>query len=220
MEFTKFTKSVNNVQSLPDKPALETEELKRVFDLAGIDIKDYINNILLNEVEEQISSINIKLTNLVNTSLKDNSTNLRDTFLKIYHVGKIIIETSNINPETYLGFGKWERFGKGRVLVSVDESDKDFNNVEKSGGEKTHKLTVEEMPNHNHDSRVVKQSWTQINNKNAYAAMPRGTTEDGANYGWSKYESGYNCANQATGGSKTHNNMQPYITCYMWKRIS
>ena len=69
---------------------------------------------------------------------------------KKYHVGKIIIETDNRNPATYLGFGTWQYWGSGRVLVGVDTSQSEFNEVEKTGGEKTHQLTVDEMPSHNH----------------------------------------------------------------------
>lgn len=41
-------------------------------------------------------------------------------------------------------------FGKGRVLVGVDTSQSEFNIVMKNGGEKTHTLTINEMPNHLH----------------------------------------------------------------------
>ena len=32
---------------------------------------------------------------------------------KKYYVGKIIIETANVNPATYLGFGTWQYWGGG-----------------------------------------------------------------------------------------------------------
>lgn len=37
---------------------------------------------------------------------------------------------------------------KGRTLVGIDDQDTDFNVVKKTGGEKTHTLTVSEMPRH------------------------------------------------------------------------
>ena len=51
MELTKFSKNVSNHQSQPDKPALTASELKELFDKAPEDIKDYLNNSLLPELE-------------------------------------------------------------------------------------------------------------------------------------------------------------------------
>lgn len=39
---------------------------------------------------------------------------------------------------------------KGRVIVGLDSSDADFDTIGKSGGEKTHTLTVDELPAHSH----------------------------------------------------------------------
>jgi hypothetical protein len=54
MSLTKLTANLNNHQSLPDEPdnALYTpEDLKIYFDKAPNDIKDYINNILIPQLE-------------------------------------------------------------------------------------------------------------------------------------------------------------------------
>lgn len=53
-----------------------------------------------------------------------------------YPVGSIYQSTEPTNPATFMG-GVWERFGNGRVLVGVDETDADFNAANKQGGEKT-----------------------------------------------------------------------------------
>ena len=42
---------------------------------------------------------------------------------KKYYVGKIILDTANINPVTYLSFGTWKLWGSGRVPVGVDVDD-------------------------------------------------------------------------------------------------
>lgn len=57
MELTKFTKNVSNHQSQPDKPALTATQLKALFDKAPEDIKDYLNNTLLPELEEFLNKI-------------------------------------------------------------------------------------------------------------------------------------------------------------------
>ena len=67
----------------------------------------------------------------------------------IYPIGSIYMTTSTVSPAVLFG-GTWERI-KGRCIVGVDENDTDFNTVSKTGGEKTHTLTVDEMPAHNHN---------------------------------------------------------------------
>ena len=55
MSLTKLTENLNKVSSLPDKPTLQADELKAIFDEAGNVIKDYINEILTEEIEKLVS---------------------------------------------------------------------------------------------------------------------------------------------------------------------
>lgn len=55
---------------------------------------------------------------------------------QMYPVGSLYFSTNSTSPATIYG-GTWERYGKGRTLVSVDESDTDFT-AGKTGGSKTH----------------------------------------------------------------------------------
>ena len=119
-------------------------------------------------------------------------------------VGHIRMETTNINPATYLGFGTWVLWGSGRVPVGVDRSDTNFNTVEKTGGEKTHTLTVNENAKHDH----------LLNLKSVQVASGSGSWV--AQYA----ETGQNISSMQSAGGQAHNNLQPYITCYMWKRVS
>jgi len=57
MSLTKFNQNVNNHQSLPDKPGLSSEELKKFFDKASVDIKEYLNTVLTEEVDGIISTL-------------------------------------------------------------------------------------------------------------------------------------------------------------------
>lgn len=72
---------------------------------------------------------------------------LRSTIADMmYPVGSIYINAEdNTNPETLLGIGTWERFGEGRVMVSHDDGDSDFDTAQATGGHK-------EMHQHNHSS--------------------------------------------------------------------
>ena len=136
-----------------------------------------------------------------------NKTNIsidaRDLY-NVWPVGSIYISVVNINPSEYFG-GTWQVFGTGRCLVGIDTSQTEFNTIEKTGGEATHKLTVEEMPSHNH---VVNfdQIWGWGGTKSL-------ATTSGGPYAGGGYI-------RDTGGNQPHNNLQPYITVYMWKRIN
>ena len=77
------------------------------------------------------------------------SNQLQDFLLKVYPIGSIYISYNSTNPETLFG-GTWEAYGKGQTLVGIDTNQTEFNTVGKTGGEKTHTLTVDEMPIHNH----------------------------------------------------------------------
>lgn len=126
-----------------------------------------------------------------------------DTF---FPVGSIYLSVNSTNPSNYFG-GTWEQFANGRTLVGVDTNDSDFNSVEKTGGEKNHKLSVAEMPSHNHSKTMVPKD-------NAWIAP-----NTGWNYSYTNQQT-YIQNTDNTGGDQPHNNLQPYITVYMWKRIS
>lgn len=55
MSLTKLTANLNNISSLPDKPTLQSDELKAVFDEAGNVIKEYLNEVLTEETEKLVS---------------------------------------------------------------------------------------------------------------------------------------------------------------------
>lgn len=134
-----------------------------------------------------------------------------------YRVGDLFLTTIATNPSNFLG-GKWELFGPGRCLVCVDTSDTDFNTVKKTGGEKTHKLTVNEMPSHNHqyeDTTGNRSLNGQFGRSGYYESESyMGVTNSVIAYVDAYFRMTY------VGGSESHNNLQPYITCYVWIRIA
>ena len=95
--------------------------------------------------EDEIIQIGTSKEEIINTTFPINS---------------IFITTNSANPGTYLG-GTWEAFGTGRTLIAVDESNTNFNTVEKTGGAASlnlahthstsgHTLTTSEIPSHSH----------------------------------------------------------------------
>lgn len=133
--------------------------------------------------------------------------NLLGIKLNIYRVGDIILTTNNRNPKYDYG-GTWELWGAGRVPIGVDTSQTEFNEVEKTGGEKKHTMTIAEMPNHNHN--IVASNGTQTPGISFYPAQSI----------TSPYDLVDSNICRPTGGSAPFNVLQPYITCYMWKKIA
>lgn len=125
---------------------------------------------------------------------------------KIYPVGSIIMNVNNINPGDYIPNTTWIQYAEGKTIVGVDSNDSDFDTVEKTGGEKAHQLTIDEMPSHNHATSTWNYYSGDRSNGNKIAG-----TMDAADGGHTIYTSG-------AGRDKAHNNMQPYITTYIWKR--
>lgn len=133
---------------------------------------------------------------------------------KIYPVGSIYMSTNDISPEDFLG-GIWERWGQGRVPVCVNPDDTDFAEVEKEIGEKTHTLIYQEMPTHKH-----KIKWSDGNYMGLWLSnVGSGSTwEIGST--WANGDSVPYATTATIGNSQPHNNIQPSITCYMWKRTA
>ena len=121
-----------------------------------------------------------------------------------YPIGSVYISFSSANPSTYFG-GTWERI-KGRFLLSADDS---TYRTENTGGEANHTLTIDEMPSHNH--AIGYRTNTSITT----GSTGQWTTDPGTSTAWSD-----GACIQNRGGSKSHNNMPPYIVVYMWRRIS
>lgn len=120
----------------------------------------------------------------------------------LYPVGSIKLSVNNVNPGTYLG-GTWTAWGSGRVPVGVNTSQSAFNTAEKTGGEINHTLTVAELPSHAHP---IPQHYG--------GGSLHGWVQRIDEVDYTMSETGY------TGSGQAHNNLQPYITCYMWKRTA
>ena len=56
MSLTQCQSDTNVIENLPDSPTLDTQELKRKFDAGSSGIKDFINTVLLEEIETLVAT--------------------------------------------------------------------------------------------------------------------------------------------------------------------
>lgn len=125
----------------------------------------------------------------------------------IYPIGCIYESVVSTSPATLFGMGTWSAFGAGRVLVGIDSGDTDFDTVEETRGAKTHTLTTAEIPAHTHVLTELRDATTGGVTTNialtADTSSTLGTKVSGS-----------------TGGGGAHNNIQPSIVVYRWKRTA
>ena len=168
-----------------------------------------------------------------NAHIRDNA-----LFLKEYAwpVGSIFLSVVSTNPSTLLGLGTWAAFGTGRTLVSLDAAQAEFDVIEETGGIKNHPLTTAEMPAHTHVQDSHGHAITDPGHVHVQRfkqnSVDTGATQNGFCDGSSfdgvatvSATTGVTVnnatpTNQNAGTDAGHNNLQPYITVYMWKRTA
>lgn len=126
---------------------------------------------------------------------------------RIFPVGSIFTTFNNYNPSNFL-VGEWQLTSKGRFIVGVDPADSDYATPYVTGGEKTHTLTIAEMPSHDHE---------QVVGANA------GSGGSGIRADYDFDGSGISAYRQqlftlARGGTQAHENRPPYQPLYVWLR--
>lgn len=131
-----------------------------------------------------------------------------ETLNAIYPIGAIFVSVASTNPGTYLG-GTWEAYSQGRVLLGAGEGtdDNQYNpgtfSAGDTGGEYRHTLTTTEIPAHSHTYNRELSSGTDSGVASARYSGSRSAQNTGS-----------------TGGGEAHNNLQPYIVAYIWRRTA
>lgn len=156
------------------------------------------------------------------------------SFDQIYPIGAIYMSTVSTNPATLFKIGNWEALPAGRVLLAQGTSTWGVNySAGGTGGEDKHTLTVNESAPHNHTGSATTSGSTHTHaltmqashGESGNGGVPRFSDGDV----WSPYktqnlsaagEHSHAITINNSGGGQAHNNMQPYLSVYMWKRIS
>lgn len=126
----------------------------------------------------------------------------------MWPIGSVYITYNNNNPGNFLG-GTWVQFGQGRVLIGQGKGNDGSTSMSftanNTGGTYTETLTIDQIPSHSHEyySPVVQH------------VQP---TSSGTTYG--NYNKQYKIPSGSSGGGKSHNNVQPYIVVYFWRRTA
>jgi hypothetical protein len=123
-----------------------------------------------------------------------------------FPVGISIITQDPRNPADYLGFGSWDRDLQGKALVGYSSDvtantpdwKKGVNNIY---GSDTHTLTIEELPRHNHTTKLL------LNSDGQASSLENGGSDT------ADFPSSF------TGGDQPHNNVQESKVKYIFTRL-
>lgn len=151
---------------------------------------------------------------------KTDKSKLDNIFNSIYPVGSIYMSVNSTNPANLFG-GTWEQI-KGRFLLGTGSLESNNNDhfgqvtageinapVGETGGETWHKLTINEMPKHKHNTNV------RINWYNSSGYGPIFNQGD-SNVGVDRET----CYTDEVGGDNSHNNIPPYFAVNIWQRTA
>lgn len=83
INLTNLTANVNNIQALSDRPntadGITAQQLKERFDKAGADIKDYINNTLIEEIEGYLRQAKSRMETIENNYVENEDSRLTNS---------------------------------------------------------------------------------------------------------------------------------------------
>lgn len=149
-----------------------------------------------------------------------------DLLGKIYPVGSIYMSMSATNPHDLFGVGTWKRISQGRMLLGADDS---TYKAGATGGEATHTLTVNEIPAHSHGISTSgdHSHYFYGSNGNDGPLTEGDGLDTEANCHYTRNERFKTSSAGAhthtisnSGGGAAHNNMSPYLVCYIWQRTA
>lgn len=146
---------------------------------------------------------NISLVGLYDSEnvpdLAQTITTINNTFVNLQKILAVFIpggtmmfwnKPANTIPAGWQEVVDW----RGRMPIGLLPTDSDWDAVGKEGGEKTHKLTIPEMPSHSHGANTGRE---KVGTGNQNGASANGGT-------------GSNISITNTGGDQPHNNMPPF----------
>lgn len=145
---------------------------------------------------------------------------IADTKLAMNPVGTILTTLTAANPSGYIG-GTWERFGKGRTLVSVDENDSDLSTSSKTGGSTNplseHNHTLKMIINGGTDGATVKKYGIKYSEEKTWRVGDLASVNESSTALPATETGGIA---KTKGNNANHANWQPFVTVYFWRRTA
>ena len=140
--------------------------------------------------------------------------------LDAHPVGSYYWSNDSTSPATLFG-GTWEALPAGYTLIAQGSGSDSFGSFTYEAGEKygerMHKLTTDELAKHNHE--MGDWVWAVSNNFNSGTYdIPKGTNGNACTY--SDGKSRQLVYTISAGKSTPHNNIQPSVAAYGWKRTA
>lgn len=149
---------------------------------------------------------------------------------KVYPVGSIYMNaTDSRNPAQIFGFGTWVQMSAGRVLLGAGTADSGtaYKAGDKDGAEKV-PLSIDNIPAHTHSASIGyagehshsipvpryggKYRYVNVDEEGNGQTTPLSTNSAGNHT--------HSITINNTGGNTPHNNMQPYLVVYIFKRTA
>lgn len=126
-----------------------------------------------------------------------------------YPIGSIYMSTDSTSPQSRFTGTYWLPI-YDRFLLGAGNT---YKTAKATGGEATHTLTKQEIPSHYHDEYVGNDGGSD-SAPSGYSGWPNIAYT--SNKTW--WATGAKTSN--AGGDGAHNNMPPYYTVYMWRRVT
>lgn len=143
----------------------------------------------------------------------------------VYAIGNIEAFPNGVDPNKLYAGTVWVRL-KGRVIVGVDESQSEFNSVNKTGGSiymqsHSHYLSLTSNSNGSHTHDIYYQNRVAYGG-NTWAIMnsPSGSgVTTNVMKGAGNHSHTVSGNTNSSGGGQAQN-LQPYITKFLWERTA
>lgn len=175
-----------------------------------------VNSSITTERDARITadnSINQKLAQETRDRKQENQTinnSINDYWKTIYPIGSIYVSTSaTFNPNTTWG-GTWIKTANGRCLIGAN----DEYPLGSTGGEKTHTLIENELP------LIEGRAFGAATYNSASSGHFNLTKKNPCNLNAGSGTNDLSDMYFSFGNNLPHNNMQPYLAVYMWKRTA
>ena len=234
--YTDYSNLYNEVQSIKDVEGyldlyVSKNNPVMIGEAKGVGYKDStgVSGLNFSGTTPQIVNNNVtaaifqQITNLTESSKKVVTMDVLLQVLQIYKVGDLYLTTNSSNPATTLGYGVWESYAEGRALVGYNGRNSltpDWTRVPNNMfGEYSVALSEENNGEHEHkfSKNATYSTIDQAPNKTIsfLAGDPSGVTTHG---GDDILES----ANylKTSGKGVPHNNVQPSIIVFIWRRTA